>query len=74
VEITSSNSLEPPKRTAQRIARTRRDFLRSAAGLTLGTAITSCQLSLYLRIERHSITLRANGVTTLFANESARTL
>jgi hypothetical protein len=34
----------------------------------------NCQLSLYLRIERHSITLSANGVTTLFANESARTL
>jgi hypothetical protein len=44
VEITSSNSLEPPKRTAQRIARTRRDFLRSAAGLTLGTAITSARM------------------------------
>jgi hypothetical protein len=28
-----------------------------------------CQLSLYLRIERFSITLRANGATTLFANE-----
>ncbi len=28
-----------------------------------------CQLPLYLRIERHSITLRANGATTLLANE-----
>ncbi len=30
---------------------------------------SSCQLPLYLRIERLSITLRANGATTLSANE-----